>query len=948
MKNKLIHNRPASRRALALSLAATLSLAGGLQASTVTETFDNAESAAANGWTGSGNTANNNSYGWSDTNEAGLAGGEAGGIFARTSAFAYFADTNGGTLTRTDTLNMSGKFKLLNDNADGSFRIGFFNTADVPNNFVGIEIVEPDPTAADPFRGYAGVGGTGGAGTGIIPLDQTVTITFDLTWTPADEADGSGTLTGTITVPDPGFPEEDPVITNVNVAVDSGEGTFNAFGLASGGSSNNQNQKTGGCYFDDLTYTAVAPATYTITYDGNTNDSGTVPDPQVKTENQPLTLATNSGNLAKDGLFFGGWNTQADGEGANYPAGGTYTANGNATLYAKWVTPLDLYWDGDGGTDQLWSDVANWSSAAAGGVDPAAIPSEFDTAIFHATSVGANQTIQTRGDRSVQGLQFNSADRTTTIRSNTSTNQNSTLTIGSFGLTRTGNAAVTIAASAANRLVNIALSANQTWQNNVTANNLQIAGFSTGELLTASGGARTLTLSGTYANNTGSRINSRIQDGANAGETLSIVKDGSGTWFISGISFDNTYSGGTTVKNGRLIVTPDGNTRLNPSLLGSGDVTLEGGTIWFRATGTANTTAETITFGNKIVVAGNATIQVERLGSAAANKTIAMDSLSIGANTLTVTGANNYDLSFTGATTLTGNATLNPTTAPLTLAGAIGETGGARSLTKSGSNTLVLSAENTYSGDTTISAGTLTLGASGSISDSSSVSIAAGASLNVTAKSSYAIPALQPLTIGLGATSSGTIVASGLNIDDASVTFTGAPAAEVYVLATYTDLEGDDPAFASVALPSGYQLVYDYEDNKIALVQDAVSGFAAWQSANTTTGGLGDDHDNDGVSNGVEWFLGGNNDTTGFTPLPGVTNTAGTLSVTWVRHPDYPGFPANYGTDFRVETSATLANPWTSATEGVGPGFVEITGNDVKFTFPAGSKDFARLVITGP
>ena len=66
----------------------------------------------------------------------------------------------------------------------------------------------------------------------------------------------------------------------------------------------------------------------------------------------------------------------------------------------------------------------------------------------------------------------------------------------------------------------------------------------------------------------------------------------------------------------------------------------------------------------------------------------------------------------------------------------------------------------------------------------------------------------------------------------------------------------------------------------------------------------------------------------------------------WVEIHNYPGA---YGTHFHVETSATLANPWTPATEGLGAGFVEITGNEVKYTFPAvPAKTFARLVITGP
>ena len=66
---------------------------------------------------------------------------------------------------------------------------------------------------------------------------------------------------------------------------------------------------------------------------------------------------------------------------------------------------------------------------------------------------------------------------------------------------------------------------------------------------------------------------------------------------------------------------------------------------------------------------------------------------------------------------------------------------------------------------------------------------------------------------------------------------------------------------------------------------------------------LNEDHDNDGVPNGIEYFLGGNTNTTGFTALPGVSNTGGTLSVTWTKDAGYTG---TYGTDFVVETSETL------------------------------------------
>jgi hypothetical protein len=50
-----------------------------------------------------------------------------------------------------------------------------------------------------------------------------------------------------------------------------------------------------------------------------------------------------------------------------------------------------------------------------------------------------------------------------------------------------------------------------------------------------------------------------------------------------------------------------------------------------------------------------------------------------------------------------------------------------------------------------------------------------------------------------------------------------------------------------------------------------------------------------------------------------------------------------------VQTSDTLdAGSWVSDTQGTNPGEVEITGNNIKFTFSAGTRKFARLKVTGP
>ena len=88
--------------------------------------------------------------------------------------------------------------------------------------------------------------------------------------------------------------------------------------------------------------TVPAP-TYTITYHDNGATSGTAPSGQVKTHDVELTLATNSGNLARSGHVFTGWNTAADGTGVDYAAGASYNGNAPLTLYAKWNANPSVY-----------------------------------------------------------------------------------------------------------------------------------------------------------------------------------------------------------------------------------------------------------------------------------------------------------------------------------------------------------------------------------------------------------------------------------------------------------------------------------------------------------------------------------------------------------------------------------------------------------------------------
>lgn len=82
--------------------------------------------------------------------------------------------------------------------------------------------------------------------------------------------------------------------------------------------------------------TLYAKWTATITYDGNTNTSGSVPSLQTAIAG-PISLRLNTGTLAKSLYILVGWNTSADGTGNPYALGETYDLVGNVTLFAQWV-----------------------------------------------------------------------------------------------------------------------------------------------------------------------------------------------------------------------------------------------------------------------------------------------------------------------------------------------------------------------------------------------------------------------------------------------------------------------------------------------------------------------------------------------------------------------------------------------------------------------------------
>lgn len=98
----------------------------------------------------------------------------------------------------------------------------------------------------------------------------------------------------------------------------------------------------------NITFYAIwTPKTYTITFDAN----GGINAPTSQTKTHDVALTLTSSKPTRTNFTFDGWNTSADGSGTNYSSGGSYTANEDVTLYAKW-TPITytVTWNANGGT----------------------------------------------------------------------------------------------------------------------------------------------------------------------------------------------------------------------------------------------------------------------------------------------------------------------------------------------------------------------------------------------------------------------------------------------------------------------------------------------------------------------------------------------------------------------------------------------------------------------
>jgi autotransporter-associated beta strand protein len=183
----------------------------------------------------------------------------------------------------------------------------------------------------------------------------------------------------------------------------------------------------------------------------------------------------------------------------------------------------------------------------------------------------------------------------------------------------------------------------------------------------------------------------------------------------------NSYSGTIFVSPGQFLTSQPVSTG---SALGTATVSLNDAGLNIRDNGLANDSF--LPYNNAVIVtgAGASSIDVNRGATGAfVGNTARLGTLSIGAQTLNVTGGNTYKAAFSGTTTLTAAPTFQPTTADLSFEENIT---GAFGFTKAGAGRMVVAAATTFTGPVTVQAGTLAVNDPGSTAAESAFTVQGG------------------------------------------------------------------------------------------------------------------------------------------------------------------------------------------------------------------------------
>lgn len=201
--------------------------------------------------------------------------------------------------------------------------------------------------------------------------------------------------------------------------------TFKGWGTSS--STTTVSYAAGGSYTSNASITLYAIwsiNTYTVSY--NANGGSGAPSSQTKTYGVTLTLSTTK--PTRTGYTFKGWSTSSSATSATYAAGGSYTANASATLYAVWsINTYTIYYDaatngGSGSTSvtksygstlgtlptatRQYYNFVGWFTAAEGGTQVTSTTTVTKAAVYYAQYVIDASVYVHNGSEFVQGFPY--------------------------------------------------------------------------------------------------------------------------------------------------------------------------------------------------------------------------------------------------------------------------------------------------------------------------------------------------------------------------------------------------------------------------------------------------------------------------------------------------------------------------------------------------------------
>ena len=311
-----------------------------------------------------------------------------------------------------------------------------------------------------------------------------------------------------------------------------------------------------------------------------------------------------------------------------------------------------------------------------------------------------------------------------------------------------------------------------------------------------------------------------------------ITKNGAGSWRLTG---GNTLTGATTVNNGSLILS-GGENRLSTSsaiIVNSGGVLdVQGTNAIRRSSSDASITINggVLKFSNGATHSHLSAINLQNGGTltteASAGSYNSENALLRGNVTVSGTGASTISLkdglALDGIRTFDVADTTGDSAGDLLVTAELENSDGAfptAGISKSGLGTMVLSANNTYNSTTTISAGTLQIGAGGTTGSLGGGAVTNNAGLVINRSNAYALANSISGTGSLTHTGSGTTTLTGTTLDySGATTVVGG----VLVLASGTTL-----ANSTVTVQSGAEF----------RLQGTASAGVTVQSGGKLTGG---------------------------------------------------------------------------------------------------------------